>query len=160
MTVSDASLSGYACGSRSCLPESVANLGRVREIIRFKPAMPHCLNDPTSETDPKVNFDQLDPFVDFETVRPMSTPNVPDPYVVDPSFEEVPTEFMEQSLWVINFAARMYDPETIGVLEGRGIVGSHRHKLRNPITLRDAALALVGQHGSGAWPGQGEDMLL
>lgn len=122
VTISDASLSGYAVGARALATPYVAALGRQPEGLRFRAVQPR-----PRET----ALGPMDPLSDLESVRVQRAPVVEDRYEVNGEFVEVSSAALEAKDWKTHFAKRMYDPETIGTLEGRGIVASARQEVRS-----------------------------
>ena len=121
ITVSDACLSGTAVAALEVDSHSVQNVGRCREMWRFKS------KDPLSRArDAALS---LDPFVHHETVLPMSHEER-DPFQLNLEFQHVPLEIACSPEWKVQFASRMTKPEHITLLEGRGTVQAIRHKMR------------------------------
>eukprot|EP00974_Lingulodinium_polyedra_P127744 11203377-Lingulodinium_polyedra.AAC.1 len=65
-----------------------------------------------------------DVFKNPETVKPIECPEVPDEYVLNYEFVEIPAEYLDPFDWQLDFAVRFDKDEDIMVLEARAIVGA------------------------------------
>ena len=119
ITSSDASLSGIAVSKRSLDVDTIKEVGKYKEVWRFK------VKHPTAK--PR-EVALGDPFSDPETVKPIDVAY--DPFELDYSFPEVDSACLQPEDWHLCFNTRMNIPEHITILEGRGFVASLRHKLR------------------------------
>lgn len=125
LTASDASLSGIAVCSRDVQLEDIQSLIKTKEAWRYKG------RNPASR--PRANVfesEQLDPFTDISTVKPIF-PDVVDPYELNEEFVEVSKHLHTSEDWSLRFSQYMQFPEAITVLEGRAIVATLRHKFRS-----------------------------
>ena len=101
ITASDASLSGIAVCTRYTDAENVADLARCKEGWRFK------VRDFTPPREKALGTHcSRDPFSDPNTVLPVD--KLPDdPFSINPDFEKIPTDLMDQGEWANTFAAQM-----------------------------------------------------
>lgn len=97
MSVSDASLSGYAVGARCLHPSEVARVGRRGEKFRYR------FSDPRPRA---TALGQLDVLSDVRTVRERKEHEIPE-IEQDEGFSEVPPDRLASDLWQVQFAAHM-----------------------------------------------------
>ena len=98
LTASDASLSGIAVCSRDVQLEDIHSLIKTKEAWRYKG------RNPASR--PRANFfesEQLDPFTDISTVKPIF-PDVVDPYELNEEFVEVSKHLHTSEDWSLRFS--------------------------------------------------------
>ena len=76
-------------------------------------------------------LDDLNPFVDLESVKPIYIPVQDHFFERNHQFEEVPQVFLQKEDWSVQFAAYLQHAESISILEGRGIIASLKRKPRN-----------------------------
>lgn len=109
--------------SRRSLDTAIqSSIGNYKEAWRYKAN--------TVVKPRETALEPLDPFSNPETVKPLEVEKR-DPFMLDSSCPEVPSDCMQEDLWHDVFAIRMLKPEHITLLEGRGIVAALRHKLRS-----------------------------
>lgn len=125
---SDASLSGIGVCKSVFTAQHVDEIGRRKEIWRYKCKAPVAPRKATvSHQDDYVG---LDPFADVETVKPCNLKRE-DPYEINDVFPEISIDDMLPEKWSFVFAAPMKYPEPITVLEFRAILAALRRKLRD-----------------------------
>ena len=120
-TVSDACLSGTAVSMLPSNSIATQQIGKCREMWRFKSRDPLC-----RARDAVV---KLDPFSDLASVKPVAGVKE-DPFQINNEFEHVPQSFACSEGWINQFATRVRFPEHITLLEARGTLQAIRHKLR------------------------------
>lgn len=128
LIATDASLSGIAVSSCCSTTSQVSTIGKVKENWRFKVKAPIA---PRKKTVQHVDVSQgLDPFLDVETVKPVTLLRE-DLFELDEFFPEIPETLMATENWKLQFAAQMKIREAITILEMRGILAGLRHNLRS-----------------------------
>lgn len=128
LIATDASLSGIAVSSCCSTTSQVSTIGKVKENWRFKVKAPIA---PRKKTVQHVDVSQgLDPFLDVETVKPVTRLRE-DLFELDEFFPEIPETLMATENWKLQFAAQMKIREAITILEMRGILAGLRHNLRS-----------------------------
>lgn len=125
VTCSDASLTGTAVCRATWASLHVKAAGQQRELWRFRAT--------GTAGKARQHVQELDPFNDLDTVRPMSQDAFTTPFVIfqlNLEFKEISPELLSPTDWSTQFATNMKHPEHITLLEARGVIQSLRHKAR------------------------------
>ena len=141
LTMSDASLTGFAVCSSRASPEVCAGLGRQAERARYRVAQPRPAARASALAWRDAAVPSRDPFADIETVKTCVGAIHPDTGLCildvhasdlepNPEFNEVPLELLASDQWSFRFASPVLYSEPIGALEALGVLAGLRHKLR------------------------------
>ena len=129
VTMSDASLSGFAVAQTTWEEKDARAVARRSERSRYRGKEPAAR--PRDEALPP-----RDPFSDCSTVIPLSASGPDDPYELNPDYCELSHHMLREADWVLQYAVPVRIPEPIGVLEARGVVSAVRRELRAQAQFR------------------------
>eukprot|EP00971_Amphidinium_carterae_P332360 6466486-Amphidinium_carterae.2 len=126
VSVSDASLTGYAVCTSTWMQADIGSVTRHKERYRYKATDPLFTRARASALS-----DYGDVLSDPNTVIPQNGPEEIDPLEPNPSFAEVPRRLLRTSSWCLRFCKPYLLSEPITLLETRACLKSVQHKLRD-----------------------------
>eukprot|EP00971_Amphidinium_carterae_P339509 6477355-Amphidinium_carterae.1 len=126
VSVSDASLTGYAVCTSTWTQEHLLGVSKHKERYRYKTIDPLYTQARASALS-----EFGDVLTDPSTVIPLSVEQASDPLEPNPTFSEVPSSLLQSNLWSLRFNQPYLLAEPITLLESRACLKSVQHKLRD-----------------------------